>query len=307
MPKIAAEFGVTMKSTAASVTATLLVRLLGSFCAGWLADRVGRKWPLMISIVWFSVCDGLVSIAPTFRAVVALRILYGFGMGAEWTAGATLAMEAWPARSRGFASGVLQAGWAVGYLLASVVYAYVMPLYGWRALFVIAAAPALLVLPIRYFVPDTKAVEPPSERPLRSTPELTRQVMLASFVHTAGLTGTEVGVAAATAFVNQKLLGALFGEAAMVELISRARRRLDDALVETFDEERRRFENVAPVPEELEALAADLRDAGDDLRRLPAVVPIDALAMFEAGADRGPHDATEAAGEGVDTTTPTRR
>jgi energy-coupling factor transporter ATP-binding protein EcfA2 len=132
-------------------------------------------------------------------------------------------------------------------------------------------------------------------------------VMLATFVHTAGLTGTEVGVAAATAFVNQKLLGALFGEAAMVELISRARRRLDEALVETFDEERRRFEDLAPVPEELEALAVDLRDAADDLRGLPAVVPMDALAMFEAGADRGPHDATEPADEGVDTTAQTRR
>ena len=73
-------------------------------------------------------------------------------------------------------------------------------------------------------------------------------VMLATFIHTAGLTGTEVGVAAATAFVNQKLLGALFGEAAMVELISRARQRLDDALVETFAEERRRFDVLAAGP-----------------------------------------------------------
>ena len=86
-------------------------------------------------------------------------------------------------------------------------------------------------------------------------------VMLATFIHTAGLTGTEVGVAAATAFLNQKLLGALFGEAAMVELIARARQRLDDALVETFAEERARFDALAPSPEELDALAADLRDA----------------------------------------------
>src|SRR6185503_1688289 len=72
MPKIAAEFGVPIKSTAASVTATLLVRLLGSFVAGWAADRFGRKWPLLISIVWFSACDGLVSLATTFGAVFAL-------------------------------------------------------------------------------------------------------------------------------------------------------------------------------------------------------------------------------------------
>lgn len=184
MPKIAAEFGVSMKSTAGSVTLTLLVRLLGSFVAGWAADRFGRKWPLMISIVWFSVCDGLVAIAPTFTMVVVLRVLFGFGMGAEWTAGATLAMEAWPARSRAFASGVLQAGWAVGYLLASVVYAWVMPVYGWRALFVIAAAPALLVLPIRFFVPDTRPAAPAAAAsgPGRATAELLRRVALASFV-----------------------------------------------------------------------------------------------------------------------------
>jgi hypothetical protein len=110
-------------------------------------------------------------------------------------------------------------------------------------------------------------------------------VMLATFIHTAGLTGTEVGVAAATAFVNQKLLGALFGEAAMVELISRARRRLDEALVETFGDERRRFDGLAPSPDELEALAADLRDAADALRQLPAVVPADAVAMFGRAGD----------------------
>ncbi|MBK7865150.1 MAG: MFS transporter [Archangiaceae bacterium] len=184
MPKIAAEFGVPIKSTAASVTATLVVRLLGSFVAGWLADRFGRKWPLIISIVWFSVCDGLVAFAPTFRAVVVLRILYGFGMGAEWTAGATLAMEAWPEKSRGFASGVLQAGWAVGYLIASVVYAYVYPVWGWRALFMIAAAPALIALPIRFFVDDTHA--PPKNDPgaghKKVSRELLRSVALASFV-----------------------------------------------------------------------------------------------------------------------------
>jgi 50S ribosome-binding GTPase len=134
-------------------------------------------------------------------------------------------------------------------------------------------------------------------------------VMLATFIHTAGLTGTEVGVAAATAFINQKLLGALFGEAAMVELIARARRRLDEALVETFAEERQRFDELAPSPEELEGLAADLREAADELRQLPAVVPVQAIALFgrsgdEAGAPADlavPGAAEELdVGEGVD-------
>ena len=125
-------------------------------------------------------------------------------------------------------------------------------------------------------------------------------VMLATFIHTAGLTGTEVGLAAATAFVNQKLLGALFGEAAMVELIARARQRLDAALVETFDEERRRFDALAPVPEDLDALAADLREAAGETRRLPAVVPVNALGMFRgsAGDDTDASEAAAPAGSG---------
>ena len=131
-------------------------------------------------------------------------------------------------------------------------------------------------------------------------------VMLATFIHTAGLTGTEVGLAAATAFVNQKLLGALFGEAAMVELITRARQRLDDVLVETFAEEQRRFDTLAPDPEDLEALAADLRAAAEETRRLPAVVPTDALGLFRGVGDDPTDAATPAGIEGVDTTASTQ-
>jgi energy-coupling factor transporter ATP-binding protein EcfA2 len=95
-------------------------------------------------------------------------------------------------------------------------------------------------------------------------------VMLATFIHTAGLTGTEVGIAAGTAFLNQKLLGAFFGEAAMVELIARARRRLETALETTFDEERARFDELVPPPERLDALVADLRQAAAGARVLAA-------------------------------------
>lgn len=94
-------------------------------------------------------------------------------------------------------------------------------------------------------------------------------VMLGTFVHTGGLTGAEVGVAAATAFLNQKLLSALFGEAAMVELIDNARRRLDDAVRATFDEERERFDRLLPPSGDLAALATDLRGAATDVRALP--------------------------------------
>ncbi|HEY2746656.1 MAG TPA: MFS transporter [Polyangia bacterium] len=156
MPAMAREFHVGVTATAGSITLTLLLRLFGGVAAGAAADRWGRKLPLMISLVWFALCDGGVAFAPSFKAVLILRTLFGFGMGAEWTSGATLAMENWPARSRGIASGVLQGSWAVGYLLAALAYGYVVPHFGWRALFLVAAAPALLVLPIRIWVPESE-------------------------------------------------------------------------------------------------------------------------------------------------------
>jgi SHS family lactate transporter-like MFS transporter len=155
MPMIAKEFGVSRTAAAGSVTLTLLIRLLGGVAAGAAADRWGRKLPLMIAMVWFAVCDGAVAFAPSFGWILALRTLFGFGMGAEWTAGATLAMENWPARSRGIASGILQGSWAIGYLLAAVASGFIVPRFGWRGLFVVAALPALLVLPIRWLVPES--------------------------------------------------------------------------------------------------------------------------------------------------------
>ena len=100
-------------------------------------------------------------------------------------------------------------------------------------------------------------------------------VMLGTFVHTGGLTGAEVGVAAATAFLNQKLLSALFGEAAMTELITSARRRLDDALTATWDEERERFEALLPATGQLPELAASMRSAAREVRSLPRLEPAD--------------------------------
>ena len=154
-PEIAREFGVSQTAVMGSLTLTLLFRLAGGVVAGSMADRWGRKLPLMLSLVWFAVFDGLVALAPSFAWVIALRTVFGFGMGAEWTAGSTLAMESWPERSRGLASGILQGSWAIGFLLAALVSAVVVPAFGWRALFVVAVAPALLALPIRWLVPES--------------------------------------------------------------------------------------------------------------------------------------------------------
>jgi SHS family lactate transporter-like MFS transporter len=155
MPDVMKEFDVTSVAAAGSITLTLLFRLAGGVGAGWMADRWGRKLPLMISIVWFALCDGAVAFAPSFTWVLVFRTLFGLGMGAEWTSGATLAMENWPQRSRGIASGVLQGSWAIGFILAAIAYGAIVPSWGWRPLFLVAALPALLVLPIRIWVPES--------------------------------------------------------------------------------------------------------------------------------------------------------
>src|SRR5689334_830637 len=149
------EFGVSPTAIGGSLTLTLLVRLLGGFVAGWMADRWGRKLPLMMSLVWFAAFDAAIYFAPSFTWVLIFRTLFGFGMGAEWTAGTSLAMESFPPSKRKLASGLLQAGWPVGFLMAAVIGMFVVPAFGWRAMFLIAAVPAILVIPIRMFVPDT--------------------------------------------------------------------------------------------------------------------------------------------------------
>ncbi|MGE0871462.1 MAG: MFS transporter [Kofleriaceae bacterium] len=153
---IAKEFDASPLVVHGSVTLTLLMRLLGGVAAGWASDKWGRKLPFLLSMIWFAVFDGLVALAPSLGTIILCRTLFGFGMGAEWSSGTTLAMENWPARSRKIASGVLQGSWAIGYCLAALADWLVTPIWGWRALFVIAAIPALVVLPMRYWVPESQ-------------------------------------------------------------------------------------------------------------------------------------------------------
>jgi SHS family lactate transporter-like MFS transporter len=168
MPDIQKELGVESLATTGSIALTLLARLAGGLLAGAAADRFGRKLPLLISVVWFALCDGAVAFAPSFTMILVLRTLFGFGMGAEWTSGTTLAMESWPKRSRGIASGVLQGSWAIGYLAAAVVSRFVLPLWGWRALFILAALPALLALPMRWWIPESHAKSSEASAPFRA-------------------------------------------------------------------------------------------------------------------------------------------
>ena len=154
MLPISQSFNVPLTAVTAVFTITLWLRLAGATGAGWLSDRIGRKKPLMISILWYSVCNLLAGLAPSFALLFLFRALLGIGMGAEWPCGAALAMETWPQRSRGLMAGVLQASWGIGALLSSVAYALLYDLIGWRGLLIIGVLPALAVVYIRKFVKE---------------------------------------------------------------------------------------------------------------------------------------------------------
>src|SRR6476660_3800390 len=156
---VAHDFGRTIEQVTFAITITLMMRPLGAFIFGWLGDRFGRRIPLMIDIVFYSVIELLTAFAPNFGTFLLLRALFGIGMGGEWGLGASLAMESLPTHTRGLFSGILQQGYAFGYLLAALVYWTVFPHFGWRGLFVVGALPALLVIYIRAHVPESPVWE----------------------------------------------------------------------------------------------------------------------------------------------------
>ena len=140
--------------------ATLAARPLGALFFGLLADRYGRRVPLMMNLVFYSVIEVLTGFAPNFATFILLRFLFGIGMGGEWGVGASLMMEKVSPKFRGLLSGILQEGYSFGYLLAALAYALLYPhldglvagLSAWRILFIIGGLPALLALfrPLRH-------------------------------------------------------------------------------------------------------------------------------------------------------------
>jgi len=152
---ISREFGRSIPEVAFAITLTLMARPLGAFLFGLLGDKFGRRIPLMIDIAFYSLMELLTAFAPNFTVFLFLRVLFGIGMGGEWGLGASLAMESLPTATRGLFSGILQQGYAVGYLLAALVYWTVFPHFGWRGLFIAGALPALLVIYIRAHVPES--------------------------------------------------------------------------------------------------------------------------------------------------------
>ena len=163
---IAKTFHISKAEVAFVTTATLAMRPVGALLFGLWADRVGRRLPLMVDVIFYSVVGFLCAFAPNFTVLVILRLLYGIGMGGEWGLGAALAMEKVPVERRGFFSGLLQEGYAFGYLLASVASLVVMDWLGlsWRWLFGLSIVPALISLIIRYRVQESEVWEAAQDR-----------------------------------------------------------------------------------------------------------------------------------------------
>jgi SHS family lactate transporter-like MFS transporter len=160
VPAIAHDFSRPVRDVALSITVTLAFRPVGAFLFGLIADRYGRRIPLMVDLVFYSVVEVLSGLAPSFGVFLFLRALFGIGMGAEWGVGASLAMEKVPPRWRGVLSGLLQEGYAFGYLLAATCSYFVVPYFhSWRPMFFIGGLPALLALFVRYRVKESAVWE----------------------------------------------------------------------------------------------------------------------------------------------------
>src|SRR4051812_2603462 len=153
---IAKEFGKSDKQVALSIGVTLAFRPVGAFIFGLLADRYGRRLPMILDLVFYSAVEVATGFAHSFTTFLILRALFGIGMGGEWGVGASLVMEKVPPRLRGVLSGLLQEGYAAGYLLAAIAYYFVFPRWGWRPLFWIGGLPALLALFVRFGVKESE-------------------------------------------------------------------------------------------------------------------------------------------------------
>jgi MFS transporter, SHS family, lactate transporter len=154
---LARQFQVTPSKIILTMTTTLAMRPVGALIFGLLADRYGRRRPLMANVVFFSLFELACGFAPNYAVFFVLRAIYGIGMGGEWGVGASLAMESAPKRWRGVLSGVVQSGYSIGYLLAAVAARFVLPHWGWRAMFWAGGVPALLAFYIRFRVKESVA------------------------------------------------------------------------------------------------------------------------------------------------------
>jgi SHS family lactate transporter-like MFS transporter len=157
---IAQEFGTEISAVTFAILLTLAMRPLGAFLFGRAADRWGRRPTLMVDVLLYSFIEFASGFSPSLTVLLVLRALYGVAMGGEWGVGASLTMESIPPHARGFVSGLLQSGYPTGYFIASIVYALLFPVIGWRGMFMVGVLPALLVLYIRRRVPESPSWDP---------------------------------------------------------------------------------------------------------------------------------------------------
>jgi len=155
LSKAADTFAVSMAKMTLAITVTLMLRPVGALLFGLLADRFGRRRPMMWNLVFFSVMEVLSGFAPNYTSFMICRALFGIGMGGEWGIGAALSMETVPARWRGIASGFLQQGYPTGYLLAAFCFRFLPSSWSWRSLFFIGGLPALLAIFVRFRVKES--------------------------------------------------------------------------------------------------------------------------------------------------------
>jgi MFS transporter, SHS family, lactate transporter len=172
VPHLREVFAVSLPAMAFVITATGLAKVVGTIGWGALADRVGRKFPFILAILWFSCFSGLSGLAWSYGALLALRILFGLGFGGEWSVSAALLTETVPAELAGLASGIMMLGYEIGYLLAALAFRTVFPVLGWRWMFFLGVLPALFALFVRRHVaesPTWRTGGAPRER-LKLTP-----------------------------------------------------------------------------------------------------------------------------------------
>jgi SHS family lactate transporter-like MFS transporter len=166
---IAKDFATTVKQVEFAVMLTLMFRPVGALLFGWLGDKYGRRRILMVDVLMYSSLELASAFAPTLTSLLVIRALFGIAMGGEWGLGSSLVMETIPASARGVVSGILQEGYALGYLLASVVFGLLFDHIGWRGMFMVGVAPALLVVYLRFSVKESAGWEKLKSKPVRIT------------------------------------------------------------------------------------------------------------------------------------------
>jgi MFS family permease len=152
---VRAEFAIDDRTSGLLLALPLAASAVGGLAFGWLADRIGRTRALMASIVVYSVATAACGLATSVETLALARVVVGLGMGGEWATGAALVAETWPAEHRGKALGLMQSAWAVGYAVAATMNAIVLPVFGWRAVFLLGVLPALCTLWIRRSVAES--------------------------------------------------------------------------------------------------------------------------------------------------------